>query len=287
MLKKFILLTGLLTCILWQSAEAGGGWPQRKGKIYLKLSGWWVVADQHFTSSGMIDPNLTRANYITSLYAEYGITNRLTGIVYFPFFSRAVVNEQLSGTTGDVILEGDAINSVGDTDIQLKYGLFQNGSVKVSTSLTLGLPTGISSGGRDGSLQTGDGEFNQIVSVDISRSFPIRKLNTYGTISLGFNNRTEGFSDEFRYLIEGGVTFGKWIAILRLNGVQSLMNGDDNFDSNGTSLFGNNVSFNAFSPEVGFKMTEKVGISASYSTAFSGELIFARPSFSVGIFANL
>ncbi len=146
MLKKFILLTGLLTCILWQSAEAGGGWPQRKGKIYLKLSGWWVVADQHFTSSGMIDPNLTRANYITSLYAEYGITNRLTGIVYFPFFSRAVVNEQLSGTTGDVILEGDAINSVGDTDIQLKYGLFQNGSVKVSTSLTLGLPTGISSG---------------------------------------------------------------------------------------------------------------------------------------------
>lgn len=286
MLKKSILFILLFSCCSL-NLEAGGGWPQRKGKIYLKLSGWWVVADQHFTNTGLIDPNLTRANYITSIYAEYGISNRLTGIVYFPFFSRAVLNEQISATTGDVIIEGDAINSIGDTDFQLKYGLFQNGSIKVSTSLTLGLPTGNSSGGRDGSLQTGDGEFNQMLSIDASRSFSIRGLNAYATLTAGFNNRTEGFSDEFRFGAETGLIVGKWIGVLRINGIQSLHNGDDNFNSNGTSLFGNNVSYVAFSPEIGYKVTEKIGVSAGYSTAFSGELILARPSFTIGVFANL
>ncbi len=284
---KRILFTGILIFTIVFTSFSGGGWPQQKGKIYLKLSGWWIVADQHYTNNGMIDPNLTRANYISSVYAEYGFTDRLTGVIYFPFFSRAVVNEQISGTTGDVIAEGDAINSLGDTDIQLKYGLIQNGSIKVSVSLTLGLPTGNSSGGRDGSLQTGDGEFNQLLTVDASRSFPIGKVNTYVTLSAGFNNRTKGFSDEARFLVEGGVIIGPWIGILRINGVNSLKNGDSNFTSTGTSLFGNNVSYTAFSPELGFKVNEKFGLTVGYSTAFSGELIFARPSYTVGLFATL
>lgn len=283
--KRYISL--ILLFVLAYTTYAGGGWPRKKGKIYAKLSTWWIVADQHYTSSGMIDPNLTRANYISSLYAEYGFTDKLTGIIYFPFFSRAVVNEQVSGTTGEVISEGDAINSLGDTDVQLKYGLFQQGSIKVSLSLTLGIPTGNASGGRDGSLQTGDGEFNQMVTLDASRSFPVGRLNTYATLSAGFNNRTQGFSDEYRYLIEGGVIIGKFIGILRINGVKSLKNGDVNFNSSGTSLFGNNVSYTAFSPEIAFKINDSFGVTAGYSTAFSGELIFARPSYTAGIFIEL
>ncbi len=287
MIMLRLLVLTLIFSISISSVLAGGGWPREKGKIYMKLSGWWIVADQHYTNTGMIDPNLTRANYLTSIYAEYGITNRLTGIVYFPFFSRAVVNDQVSGTTGELISEGDALNSIGDTDIQLKYGILQEGSVKISLSLTLGLPTGNSSGGRDGSLQTGDGEFNQLITVDASRSFPLGKINTYATLSAGFNNRTEGFSDEFRYLVEAGLTIGKFIGIVRINAVHSLKNGEDNFNSSGTSLFGNNVSYTAFSPEIGFNISDKFGLTAGYSTAFSGELIFARPSFTAGVFVNL
>jgi len=283
---KTLVLSIVLSSVSFLSL-AGGGWPKLRGELYLKFSEYWIIADKHFTINGSIDPNLTRGNFITSVYAEYGVTNRFTTIVYFPFFSRATLNEQVSGTTGDVIVPGDAINRIGDTDIQLKYGILQNVSVKVSLSLTLGLPTGESSGGRDGSLQTGDGEFNQLISVDASRSFPIGRLNTYATISAGFNNRTRGFSDEVRYGVEAGVLYGKFIGILRLQGIHSLKNGDINFNSSGTSLYGNNVTYVALSPEVGYKITDKTGISAGIGTALYGELIFANPTYTVGIFLEL
>jgi hypothetical protein len=286
-MKKTIIIYLVFCLLIPISAMAGGGWPKPKGRLYIKLSEYWVIANQHFTIGGGIDPNLTRGNFITSVYAEYGVTNRLTGIVYFPFFSRATLNEQVSGTTGDVIIPGEAINSIGDTDIQLKYGLFQEGPFKTSVSLTLGLPTGVSEGGSDGSLQTGDGEFNQMVSIDVSRSIPIGKLNTYASLMVGFNNRTRNFSDEFRYGLEAGIVQGRFIGILRFQGIQSLKNGDPNFNSSGTSLFGNNVSYLAFQPEVGYKFTDKFGISASVGMALFGELIFANPSFTVGAFFDL
>ena len=284
-MKKLLLLMTIVLSA--QISMAGGGWPKLKGELYLKFSEYWIIADQHFTINGSIDPNLTRANYITSVYAEYGFTNRFTGIVYFPFFSRATVNEQVSGTTGDVLIPGEAINSIGDTDIQLKYGLLQNGSVKVSVSLTLGIPTGESAGGSDGSLQTGDGEFNQMITVDASRSFPLGKLNTYATISAGFNNRTQGFSDEIRYGAEAGILYKKFIGILRLQGIHSLKNGDSNFNGSGTSLYGNNITYIALSPEIGYRITEKTGISAGIGTALYGELIFANPTYTIGIFLDL
>ncbi|ELR72937.1 hypothetical protein C900_00898 [Fulvivirga imtechensis AK7] len=266
------------------TAMAGGGWPQPKGKVYLKLSQWWVISDQHFTNTGQIDPNLTRGAFNTSIYGEYGFTDRLTGILYFPFFSRATLNEQVSGTTGMLISEGDAVNSVGDADISLKYGLITNKPIVVSASLTLGLPLGNDSGGRDGSLQTGDGEFNQMITIDVSKSFKIGDLYPFLTVSAGFNNRTNDYSDEFRYGVEGGITFKKFTGILRVYGIKSLQNGEENFNAMGTSLFANNVEYMSFSPELAYNFTESLGISASYGTAFSGKLIYANPSYSVGVF---
>lgn len=268
------------------AAVAGGGWPRPKGTFYLKLSQWWVVSDQHFTNTGQIDPNLTRGAFNTSIYGEYGITERLTGILYFPFFSRATINEQVSATTGMVISEGDAINSVGDTDVSLKYSFLTGSPVALSATVTFGLPLGNDSGGRDGSLQTGDGEFNQMITLDLSKGFSVRKLNTFVSVKAGFNNRTNNYSDEFRFGVEGGVTFGKFTGIVRVLGVRSFDNGDENFNASGTSLFANNTEYVSFTPEVAYNITKKVGISASYGTAFSGQLIYANPSYSVGIYAK-
>lgn len=282
-MKKKILLAYLLFLIAL-SAMAGGGWPQPKSTFYLKLSQWWVISDQHFTNTGQIDPNLTRGAFNTSIYGEYGITDRLTGILYFPFFSRATINEQVSGTTGMLISEGDAVNSIGDADISLKYGLITNKPIVVSATLTLGLPLGNDSGGRDGSLQTGDGEFNQMITVDVSKSFKVGSLYPFLTVSAGINNRTNNYSDEFRYGIEAGITFKKFTGIIRVLGIESMQNGEENFNAIGTSLFANNVEYMSFSPEVAYNFTEAFGISASYGTAFSGKLIYANPSYSVGVF---
>ncbi len=269
---------------------AGGGWPQPKGWGFFKLSQWWLISDQHYTDSGQIDPNTTSGLFNTSLYAEYGLTNRLTGIAYVPFFSRAYLNNTISGTTGETLIPGEAINSFGDTDLSLKYGLTLNKPVAVSATLTFGLPLGNDNGGMAGALQTGDGEFNQMLLIDAGSGFQVGKLAAYANGYAGFNNRTNGFSDEFRFGIEAGATFAnnKITAIGRLYGIKSFKNGDlPSERSNSTSVFANNSEHVTFAPELAYNINEKWGVSATYGVALSGRLIFASPSYSFGVFYKL
>ncbi|MCB0581489.1 MAG: hypothetical protein KDD10_19535 [Phaeodactylibacter sp.] len=288
-MKKNIFL-GIILFLSVQAAYAGGGWPQPRGGGFFKLSEWWVISNQHFTDVGKLDPNVTTGIFNTSLYAEYGFTDRLTGVLYFPFFSRAYFNNTVSGTTGEVITPGEAINTVGDTDVSLKYGILANGPVALSATLTLGLPLGNDSGGSAGNLQTGDGEFNQLLQVDAGRGFRIGKVGAYANAYVGFNNRTNDFSDELRFGIEGGATFwdGRLTAILRLYGVQSLNNGALPSElSNSTSIFANNTEHLSYAPELAYNISDKWGVSVSTGRAFSGRLIFANPSYSVGVFVKL
>ena len=270
-------------------ANAGGGWTQPKGGIYLKLSEWWIISNQHYTDAGLIDPNTTSGIFNTSFYGEYGITNRWTAIAYVPFFSRSYMNNVVSGTTGEVLIPGEAINSFGDTNLSIKYALNKKGLIRTAATLTLGLPLGNSSGGSQGNLQTGDGEFNQLIQFDGSSSIRIKKTSIYGTATVGFNNRTKGFSDEFRYGLEVGAGFFKdkfWL-IGRITGVESFQNGTLSSDSNSTSIFANNSEFTSYSVEAAVYLTKQFGVSASYASAFRGQIIFANPSYSVGVFLDL
>ena len=174
---------------------------------------------------------------------NYGFTERLTGILYFPFFVRALQNEQVSGTTGEVILAGDAVNSIGDTQLTLKYGIIQNQNINLSGSVSVGLPFGNNQGGRDGSLQTGTGEWNQMLRLDVSRSFRIGELYPFGSLYSAFNNRTNGFSDEFRYGAKIGLSLDRFALQLSVDGVKSFKNGDPNFNSEGTGLYSNNAEY--------------------------------------------
>lgn len=289
MITRILTIVFLLS-ISSQTLFAGGGWPQPKGWGFFKLTEWWVISDQHFTDSGEIDPNTTMGIFNTSLYAEYGFTNRLTGVLYFPFYSRAYMNNTISGTTGETLIPGEAINSVGDTDVSLKYGLTLNKPVAVAATLTLGLPFGKDNGSMSGALQTGDGEFNQMLTIDAGSGFQLAKVNAYANVYAGFNNRTNGFSDEFRYGFEAGATFWKnrITAIARFTGIKSFKNGDLPADrSNSTSIFANNTEFLTFAPEVAYNFNEKWGVSASVGMALYGKIIFASPSYSFGVFYKL
>ena len=265
------------------------GWPQPKGKAYLKLSQWWVISDRHYTDVGKIDPNATYGVFNTSLYAEYGFTDRLTGLVYFPFYSRAYFNNSISATTGETLTKGEAINSIGDTNLGIKYGLTSDKAVALSTTLTFGLPVGNDSGGSANNLQTGDGEFNQMLQVDAGMSFSIGNSPGYANAYIGYNNRTNGFSDEFRFGIEAGITIlnKKVTTTARLYGIQSTENGTLSNQINNTSIFANNSEHLTFAPEVAYHINDQWGISAGLGTALSGKIIFAAPSYEVGVFLRL
>ena len=286
---KNIILTLFFILFFSTLGNAGGGWTQPKGGVYLKLSEWWIISNQHFTDAGLIDPNTTSGIFNTSLYGEYGITDRITVLAYVPFFSRAYMNNVVSGTTGEVLFPGEAINGFGDSDISIKYALNSKGKIRTAATLTFGLPIGEDAGGTQNNLQIGDGEFNQILQFDASSSFSLNKATIYGTATIGFNNRTKGFSDEFRYGLEVGLGLfeNKLWLVGKLTGVESFKNGTPSGESNSTSVFANNSEFTSFTTEAAFYLTKKFGVSASYASAFRGEIIFANPSYSVGVFLDL
>ena len=288
MRKNYILLFFILSTGF--NVFAGGPWTPAKGTGYFKLSEWWIVYDEHFTDTGLRDPNVTTGIFSTYFYAEYGLTNRLTGLFNGPIFTRNYMNNLISRTTNELIAEGEAINSIGDIDLGLKYALVKPGKgLPISASLILGLPTGKSIGGKAGNLQTGDGEFNQMIQIDAGGGYTIGSINSYLSTYVGFNNRTEGFSEEFRYGIETGFGFmnQKLWTTLRLTGIESLKNGDTAATTNNTSIFANNTEFTSYTIEANYYVTKKVGISASFAGAFRGEIIAAAPSYSFGIFLDL
>lgn len=265
------------------SLIAGGGWPQPKGKGYFKLGQSWVISSDFYGPDGEITQIVTTGYFATNLYAEYGLTDRFTAIVYLPFFARNTLNEVQYNQSGKNI-PGDALNSIGDTDIAIKYGLVVDKPVVVSATLLLGLPIGKTAGGGSEILQTGDGEFNQMIRMDVSGGLPNMPMWLSGYV--GFNNRTEGFSDEIRFGGEVGYTFNKKLStILKVNVVESLFNGDANVAENG--IFSNNTEY--FSPalEVAYDLKPNWGVSASGAFAFSGRNILASPMWGVGAYFKL
>lgn len=284
---KSIALAVLFLIGGYIKSRADDTWPRPYHKSYLKISQWWLVADQHYTDRGLIDPNVTNGIFNTSLYAEYGLTNRLTGVIYFPFFSRNYFNNQISQTTGDLLKKGEALNSVGDTDISIRYAISRPGAgLALSGTMLLGLPIGKTGGGATGTLQTGDGEFNQMFEFGMGTAGTYKNVPVYLKASIALNNRTGGFSDEFRYGLEIGMgIFNEkmWIGG-GLVGVESFKNGKLPSQVQSTSIFANNTEYTSYGFEINYYVTKKVGLSFGYASAFRGEIIFTAPSYSVGVF---
>lgn len=282
-MKKGYLIIAAFFLLCTNTVFAGGGWPIPKGKGYLKLSQYVIRADSYYTPSGEIVDIATASIYISSLYGEYGFTDRLGVTAYMPFFSRATLNEQVS-SSGGLLAPGDAVNSIGDFDISLKYGLVVNKPIVVSASLTFGLPLGNPNGGDTQVLQTGDGEFNVMLGIEASRSFDQGKgyINTLAA----YNNRSNNFSDEYRLGVEVGYRIlPKVSGALKVISVNSLQNGSD-LETPSNGIFSNNIEYLAITPEVNYFVKDDFGISAGIGFAASGKRVLAAPSFSVGLFKS-
>lgn len=278
-LTKFFTVVLLFTSYF---ATAGGGWPQKKGKGFFKLGQSVIIANKYFDSGGDVIDITTISLYTTSLYGEYGITDRITAIAYIPFFVRSTLNNTQNTLTG-AIIPGDEQNAFGDTDLGLKFGLTNNKPIAISASIIFGLPLGKSALKDQTFLQSGDGEFNQLIMLDAGKGFN----KWYVNVGVGFNNRTQGFSDEFRYTYEMGYTgYKKLILTIKVNGVKPINNGTT-AETMGNGVFANKVEYLAYGPEISYKIKDNFGVSGSAFFAVAAKRILASPNFGVGIFYTL
>ena len=287
-LIKYPALVSVMLLLMVHPSTAGGGWTHKPWHGYIKLGQSLLRSDKFFNPDGSKADFTTITMYSTSLYAEVGIFDRLNVNLYFPFFTRVTLNK-LVYPNGDVREPGDELDGIGDSDVTLKFGILRNTPIVLAVSLTLGLPLGDSSGGESGILQTGDGEFNQMISADASVS--LGKL--YVSTMLGYNNRTTPdsgstpYSDEFRYSFEAGYNVWKLYLILRGQGVKPTGDDKGSGDSETTGVFGDRLEFMALSPEVVFNITPKFGATVSGSFPLKGKRILASPNYAAGVFITI
>ena len=284
-MKKLISQTSLFLFILMAiapSVSTAQAWTKGKGEGFYKLDFSTIRATNVLDSKGNLVPFRTLTNTITSFYGEYGINNKLTAIAYVPFFVRNTVNATKGNQTGNIIAPAITNNNFGDIDLGLRYQLFNKKGISVSANVLLGLPTGDAR--QADALFTGDGEFNQMVKIAVGTG----KTKWWTQGALGFNNRTKGFSDEFRYDFEFGYKFfnDRLLAIFKINGIESLNNG--NAKAALTGLFSNNVEYMGLGPEFLYYINKKKNIGASLRVAgaLKGQNILAAPSIAVGVFAQ-
>jgi len=276
-MKKIVVIPLFL---LFLSAQAGGGWTYVKGKGFVKVSQNAIYSDRFYNPDGEIIDITTIGYYATSIYAEYGLTDRLTAIAYVPFFTRNTLNKTRFRFSG-MEIPGDEFNSFGDMDLSLQYGFLKSSTWVGSVRVLFGIPTGEPQGGDTGILQSGDGEFNQMVRLDFSR--PIGK-GAWLSFYAGLNNRTNDFSDEYRFGGEIGTRlWNRFIAIGKLDVVQSFFNGDAD-PSQGGTIFSNNTEFISPAIELAYETNSEMGFSLSAAGAFAGRNILASPNFGVGIY---
>lgn len=278
-MKGFFCITIFL--FLSQIQLFGQGWSQAKGNGYFKFGANWIQTDSYFAPDGSAIPITTTGIYSLSLYGEYGFTDRLTGISSIPFLVRNTLNEVQFNQSGTTI-PGDSFTSLGDIDLGVKYGWFQDKPVVLATSLILGIPSGKVGGGETGVLQTGDSEFNQMLRTDISFSTPI---SVYFSVYGAFNNRTRDFSDEIRWGVDLGYFKEKFLIALHLNAVNSLFNGSAETVNNG--IFSNNLEYLIPALEVAWFFPNNLGISAYANHVVNGKNVLNGPGFGVGIFYQL
>lgn len=283
------LFVSFFMIVLSSPILAQSGWNTDLGTTFIKASQWWITTNEHFTDNGRVDPNLTTGLYTSSVYLSTGLSDRWAGMAYLPVFSRAVHNNLRSGTTNELIIPGEAINHVGDPLLGIQYQILRYRRLAWSSGLHFGLPFGKTSGGTLGILQTGDGEFNQLIRTDLGYSFSRGSRSGYLNGYLGFNNRTKGFSDEIWYGFEGGIQVfpDQLLTILRVYGITSLGNGAGDVISDGSSFFSNNSAFLSLSSEINYELSDGFGLSVGLATVLSGRLIFAGTTYNVGFYFRI
>jgi len=160
--------------------------------------------------------------------------------------------------------------------------------VKLAVTANFGLAFGTEQGGIQGGLQTGDGEYNQLLQVDLGVPFQLGNTPFYSNFYSGINNRTENFSDEVRFGAEvgAGLLQKKLWLIAKLDGIQSLQNGSLD-GSTSTGVFANNSEILSYSIGASYYFTKRFGVSAEFTAPITGEITFSAPSYSAGLFWDL
>jgi len=255
-------------------------------QIPKEKKGWFRISEQFITSDKYLEASLsksvvpirTNSYYTTTLSFAYGFTGHIIGLATIPFLQHVVVNNQQYNQSGKII-KGGSKTGIGDSDIGIQYVFFPNKRFQVAPFLILGLPLGSTGNPVEvANLQTGDGEFNQLLGLQLQYSI---SNSFYVTGNGGFNNRTKNYSNDIHYGMEIGYMVPKTVVKLFYNGIESLFNTDGVVSLNG--MYSNQLEIKSIGIDCAYYFYKNIGLTIGTNFVFDGRNTLYAPTYSLGI----
>lgn len=213
--------------------------------------------DFYSVTGDLFDQGDRFQSQVLTIYGEYGITNRITGIVNLPLYK----SNRFSGT--------ERVGGVSDIRIGAKYALSQK--LPISFAIEAEIPTGdgfnfanvqdpIVPGERI-NLPISDGEFNVWSTLAVSQSLP--SGNTYGSLYGQYNLRTQGFSDQYRLGLELGQRFIDRLWLIGRLGIQESVS--DDIQPTVSFLYGEGTTYTTYGFTGMYSVNDQWMITAAFN----------------------
>lgn len=256
---KYIHIAALLL-LTYTTVSGQSGWVREKGGLFVQTSLTTFTSSDYYSVTGeLFDSGNEFQSQALVLYGEYGITDRITGILNAPVYK------------SNRFFNTNRVGGAGDIRLGFKYAISKQ--LPISLGVEAEIPTGDGTnlatakeenglGFRDQiNLPVSDGEFNVWTTLAVSQSLP--SGNTYGSLYGQYNLRTQGFTDQYRLGVELGQKFIDRLWLIGRLGIQESVSDDVRTDV--SFLYGEGTTYTTYGFTSMYNIDDQWMITTSFS----------------------
>jgi len=270
--KSKILFFFLLSTFLTVNFAHAGAWSMGKGKMYNKLALNYFYSDQFYDSNNdkqdlPFDGEFTDMNL--NWYMQYGLTSKIDVIASLYYKWLRDENKYLKYESDDA----------GDIDLGIKYNFLKDPVVlSVQGLYKLRGPYDMGD-----SPQIGNGQDDFELRLLFGKS--LYPLPMYFGLEGGYRWRFDEPSDEWRFLVELGGSYGDFYARAKLDGIISANNADEVNEGFTVSNISLTPQFDLIKLDLtaGYNLSKRCGVELSYVPTIYGENTAAGYTISTAI----
>ncbi len=297
MKKTTLLLLSIIIIAITNTVNAQGlldGFAPKKGDLSVTASYSKSSFDKFYLADVKADavPVHDEINQnIFSLYAKYGITDRLSAVINVPFISA----DNTSGGADPVNGE-NSIAELQDISIALKLNAhkfnFKKADLNIITGVTAVIPTGYEP---NGILSVGSGAFGIDVTAGLhlntDSGFFSTLLAAYNFRGDADNNLTPGgeFGVPNSFVTTGKIGYAS--SFIYIEAWADFSNSEEGVDIGGPGFTGNfpetNVDYSRVGLTVYKNIIPKLGVSLGFGKVIDGRNLGDSTTFSAGLTYNI
>lgn len=298
-----LTITGILGTMTVQETTAGA-WTQKRGGYFLKFSASYLYTTKEFNHLGdrlnifqerVVYRNTSFQDFNLNAYFEYGLWENATLVANLPF--KVLTSDWTELILGGNLTSDVTISTVGfsDLSLSLRYRLLRAPLV-VSLQGGVKLPLGYDQQPENDGPPLGTGEIDAEGNLLLGAS--LYPLPVYLTAGAGYRNRGGLLHDEVLYSLEAGVSRGRALLKVTVDGVLSTATPPDIYGRTivtplpggggvAPNIIVGDQDIQKVSPSIIYQLRDGLALQVEALHIFAGKNTISGTTYSLGvIFSN-